>query len=336
VDAGALAGWHVGAAVEPSSIVIQEFLVIITVTPNPALDRTLTVPEIVFDEMVRASDSRLVLDGKGVNVSKALRSFGAMTVMMGFAGGMAGEMLERGLGRMGYATSFTHVSGETRTNTIIIDAAANRYVKANERGPLLRPEELAAFFTQARARLTPGDIWILSGRLPPGAPTGFFAQLVELIQARGARALLDTSGQPLRLGCAARPYLVKPNADEAQALSGAPIEDDAAVRQAATFFLDQGVELVALSLGAEGLLLATRGQSVRARPPLVRALNPVGAGDALLAGIAWALEQGLGLAEMARWGVASGTAAAMRIGTDSAPRQEVAALYAQVQAESLA
>jgi fructose-1-phosphate kinase PfkB-like protein len=99
------------------------------------------------------------------------------------------------------------------------------------------------------------------------------------------------------------------------------------------FFLDQGVELVALSLGAEGLLLATRGQAARARPPLVRALNPVGAGDALLAAIAWALEQGLGLAEMARWGVASGTAAAMRMGTDSAPRREVDALYAQVQVE---
>src|SRR3954471_2664178 len=130
---------------------------IITVTPNPALDRTLIVQEIVFDEMVRASDSRLDLDGKGVNVSKALRALGATTVMIGFVGGMAGEMLERGLGEMGYATSFTHVAGDTRTNTIIIDAPANRYVKANEPGPTLRPEELSAFFAHARARLAPGD-----------------------------------------------------------------------------------------------------------------------------------------------------------------------------------
>ena len=306
---------------------------IITVTPNPALDRTLTVPEIVFDDMVRTSHSRLDLDGKGVNVSKALRSLGTATMMLGFAGGMAGERLERGLDALGYAASFTHVAGETRTNTIIIDAAANRYVKANEPGPTLRPEELAAFFAQARAQLTAGDTWILSGSLPPGAPADFYAQLVELIQAHGARALLDTSGEPLRLGCAARPYLIKPNADEAQALVGAPIDGDAAARRAATFFLDQGIELVALSLGAEGLLLATRGQSARARPPLVRALNPVGAGDALLAGIAWALEQRLTLAELARWGVASGTAAAMRAGTESAPRDQVAALYAQVQVD---
>ena len=306
---------------------------IITVTPNPALDRTLTVPEIVFDEMVRASESRLDLDGKGVNVSKALHALGTSTLMLGFAGGMAGEMLERGLAALGYATSFTHVVGETRTNTIILDAAANRYVKANEPGPLLRPPELDAFFEQARARLAAGDTWILSGSLPPGAPTDFYAQLVELIHSHGARALLDTSGEPLRLGCAARPYLVKPNADEAQALVGVPINDDESARRAAMFFLDQGVELVALSLGAQGVLLATRGQFARARPPLVRALNPVGAGDALLAGIAWALEQRLTLAELAGWGVASGTAAAMRAGTDSAPRDEVAALYAQVQVD---
>jgi 1-phosphofructokinase family hexose kinase len=306
---------------------------IITVTPNPALDRTLTVPAIVFDEMVRASESRLDLDGKGVNVSKALHALGSSTLIMGFVGGAAGEMLERGLQALGYTTNFTHVSGETRTNTIIIDAAANRYVKANESGPELRPEELAALFDQARGRVAPGDTWILSGSLPPGAPADFFAQLVELVQARGARALLDTSGEPLRLGCAARPYLAKPNADEAQALIGEPIVDDDSARRAAAFFLDQGVELVALSLGADGLLLATRGQSARARPPEVRALNPVGAGDALLAGIAWALEQRLSLAELARWGVASGTAAAMRIGTDSAARADVEALHAQVQVE---
>ena len=306
---------------------------IITVTPNPALDRTLIVPEIVFDEMVRASDALLDLDGKGVNVSKALRALGTTTVMMGFVGGMAGEMLERGLGSLGYATDFTHVAGETRTNTMVIDAAANRYVKANEPGPTLAPQERAAFFAQARVCLAAGDTWILSGSLPPGAPDDFYAQLVDLIQSRGAQALLDTSGEPLRLGCAARPYLVKPNADEAQALTGEPINSDDSARRATTFFLDQGVELVALSLGAEGVLLATRSQFARARPPLVRALNPVGAGDALLAGIAWALEQDLGLAELARWGVASGTAAAMRVGTDSAPRNDIEALYARVQVE---
>src|SRR6266511_387237 len=288
---------------------------IVTVTPNPALDRTLTVPEIVFDEMVRASDSRLDLDGKGVNVSKALRSLGDATLIMGFAGGAAGEQLERGLNAMGFATGFTHVAGETRTNTIIIDAASQRYVKANEPGPTVRHEDLAAFFAQVQQQARRDDLWILSGSLPPGAPADLYAQLVALLQGHGARTLLDTSGAPLRLGCAAGPYLAKPNAGEAQELTGRPILGDDDALRAARFFLDQGVELVALSLGADGLLLASRAYAVRARPPQVRALNPVGAGDALLAGIAWALARGLSLEDLARWGVASGTAAAMRDGT---------------------
>jgi 1-phosphofructokinase family hexose kinase len=308
---------------------------IITVTPNPALDRTLTVPAIVFDEMVRATESRLDLDGKGVNVSKALAALGVSTLIMGFAGGAAGEQLERGLAAQGYSAAFTRVAGETRTNTIIIDAESRRYVKANEAGPTVSPIELEAFFEQARAHLRPGDTWILSGSLPPGAPADFYARLVELVQAGGARALLDTSGAALRHGIAARPFLAKPNADEAAELIGQALTSDADMFHGAEYFLAQGVELVALSLGAEGLLLATRGMAVRARPPHVEAQNPVGAGDALLAGIAWALERGLALPVVARWGVASGTAAAMRHGTGAAPRAEVEALYAQVQVEVL-
>lgn len=303
---------------------------IITVTPNPALDRTLTVPAIVFDEMVRASESQLDLDGKGVNVSKALGALGVATSILGFAGGSAGEQLARGLAALGFETDFTPVAGETRTNTIIIDAAANRYVKANEPGPTVQPTELAAFFAHARELARPGDTWILSGSLPPGAPLDFYAQVIRLVQAQGAHALLDTSGAPLARGIAARPYLAKPNADEAQELTGRPIVSDDDALQAAAFFLAQGIELVALSLGAEGLLLASHAQAIRARPPRVHAQNPVGAGDALLAGIAWALERGLALAEIARWGVASGTAAAIRAGTGAAPRDAVEALYAQI------
>jgi 1-phosphofructokinase family hexose kinase len=254
---------------------------------------------------------------------------------MGFVGGMAGDLLERGLTSLGFTTDFTHVAGETRTNTIIIDAISNRYVKANEPGPAITAAELAALLAQVRAQAHVGDTWILSGSLPPSAPDDFYAQLVTLVRASGARALLDTSGEPLRHGCAAGPYMVKPNADEAQALTGRPLADDDAARAAARFFLDQGATLVALSLGADGLLLAARGTMVRARPPHVRALNPVGAGDALLAGIAWALERGLPLDELARWGVASGTAAAMRAGTSAAPRAEVEALYAQVRIETM-
>ncbi len=305
---------------------------IVTVTPNPGLDRTLTVPRIIFNQMMRATAVRLDWGGKGFNVSRALQALGVESVAMGFIGGATGQMLERGLSDMGIATDFVPIAGETRTNTVITDAGAKRYVKANEAGPTVRAEELDTFLDRARERVRPGDIWVLSGSLPPGAPPDFYAQLVTLVQERGARALLDTSGEPLRLGCrAASPYLVKPNVGEAGEVTGWKIQSDADMLSAAGFFLRQGIELVALSLAADGLLLAAKQRAVWARPPRVGVRNPVGAGDALLAGIAWALQRGLSLEETARWGVAAGTAAAMREGVSVGTRAEVRAMYERVE-----
>jgi len=303
---------------------------IVTVTPNPVLDRTLTVPRIVFNEVMRATAVRLDWGGKGFNVSRALRALGVDSVAMGFIGGATGRLLERGLSDMGIATDFVHIVGETRTNIVVTDAAAERYIKVNEAGPTVRAEELAAFLDRARERVRPGDIWVLSGSLPPGVPSDFYAQLIALVQGRGAKAFLDTSGEPLRLGCAASPYLVKPNVVEAEEVTGQEINCEADMLSAVEFFLRRGIELVALSLGADGLLLASKEGTVWARPPRVRARNPVGAGDALLAGVAWALQRGLPLEEMARWGVATGTAAAMREGVSVGTRAEVEALYEQV------
>jgi 1-phosphofructokinase family hexose kinase len=187
------------------------------------------------------------------------------------------------------------------------------------------------FLDRVRARVREGDIWVLSGSLPPGLPSDFHGQLISLLQTKGAKAFLDSSGEPLRLGCTAGPFLVKPNAVEAEEMTGQVIESRADACDAATFFLEQGVELVALSLGDDGLLLASNRQSVWARPPCVQIRNPVGAGDALLAGIAWAFQRDLPLNQVARWGVAAGTAAATQEGVSVGTKKDVVALYEQIQ-----
>jgi 1-phosphofructokinase family hexose kinase len=326
--------------------------VIYTVTLNPSLDRTLTVPRFVHDEMIRATASRVDWGGKGFNVSRALQALGAESVAMGFAGGATGQMLERGLRGLGITTDLVPTSGETRTNTVVIESETGRYIKVNEPGPTVQPDEQAALLDRIRAclrrRKGRRDLWVLSGSLPPGLPDGFYGELVEMVQASGARALLDTSGEPLRLGCAAAPFLVKPNAAEALGFVGAAgpatsgfgqVGDafaDAAALGLTYPFLELGVELVALSLGAGGMLLVSSGQAVRARPRMVQARNPVGAGDALLAAVAWALERELPLEEMAGWGVAVGTAAAMSEGVAVFTLAEVQALYGQVMIRAVA
>ncbi len=308
---------------------------IVTVTPNPVLDRTLTVPYIVFNEMVRATAVRVDWGGKGFNVSRALKALGTESLALGFVGGATGQALERGLRELGITTDFVYIAGETRTNIVITEQETGHYIKVNEAGPVISAEELAAFFALVNRRVRPGDLWILSGSLPPGVSPDFYARLIRTVQEAGAQAVLDTSGEPLILGCAAGPYLVKPNAIEAQEVTRQEIRNDDDAITAARFLLGQGVQMVALSLGAEGLLLASREWMVRAWPPRVQVCNPVGAGDALLAGLVWAMRQALSPEETARWGVACGTAAAMSEGVAFGSFEAVQTLYSLSSAHRL-
>ena len=305
---------------------------IVTVTPNPVLDRTLTVPRILFDEVTRATAVQLDWGGKGFNVSRALQALGVQSLAMGFVGGATGQMLERGLNGLGIATEFVHVVGETRSNVVVREAHSQRYIKVNEAGPTVQDDERERFFEQVTERAQSEDIWVLAGSLPPGVSPDFYAQLIALLRLRRAKVFLDTSGAPLQRGCAAAPTLVKPNTLEAAQVTGREIRSKADVLDAAKHFLSLGIEWVALSLGADGLLLASEEEAVWATPPAVPARNPTGAGDALLAGIIWALLRGLPLEEMARWGVAAGTASAVGEGVSVGTLGEVEAVYEQVSA----
>jgi 1-phosphofructokinase family hexose kinase len=252
---------------------------------------------------------------------------GVDSLAMGLVGGATGLMLERGLAGLDIPTDLVRIAGETRTNVVVTDVRAGQHIKVNEAGPTVEPQELRALVDRVRERARTGDIWILSGSLPPGVPPDTYGQLVSLVQAAGAKAYLDTSGEPLRLGCEARPFLVKPNVIEGEELTGQAINSEDDALRAAESVLERGVNTVALSLGAGGLLLASGQGAVLAIPPQVEVRNTVGAGDALMAGVTWALEQERSLRDVARWGVAAGTAAAVSEGVSAGSFAEVQALY---------
>ena len=306
-----------------------------TVTLNPGLDRTLTVPAIRYNEVLRASDSRLDWGGKGFNVSRALNALGVESVAIGYAGGAVGRMLERGLNELGIRTDFVTVDGETRTNTVIAEAGTDRYVKVNEAGPAVSGQAQGQLFRRVQAGVTPGSIWVLCGSLPPGVPPDVYARLIDAVQAGGGRAILDASGEALRLGVAAAPYLVKPNAEEAQEMTGGPVQSVDDALDAARRFMAAGAQRVALSLGAQGVVYACAEGAFHAQPPSVAARTVVGVGDALLAGLVYAVGRGLGVAETARWGVAAGTAAAMGEGVSVGTLREVTTLFERVEVRPL-
>lgn len=289
---------------------------IYTVSVNPAIDLFLDVPEIVFDEVLRATAVRRVWAGKGFNVSRALQRLGGKSTALGFVGGYAGMAIRAGLEAEGIATDFVTVEEETRTNVMIVDLRAGRHIKVNQTGAPVSAAAQEKFRACVRRHLKPGDLWVLTGSLAPGLSTDFYVELIELLHAGGAWAALDTSGAALRAGCAARPELVKPNAAEAYDLTGERVTSMEDACRAVAAFHTAGAQRVALSMGAQGLLYSDGETLVHAAPPPVRVRTAVGAGDALLGGLVWALAQGMPSIEVARWGAATG---AVYVQDDSLP-----------------
>jgi len=309
--------------------------VIVTVNLNPVLDRTLALPRLAVGEINRARLVRLDVGGKGFNVSRALLELGTPSLALGVLGGATGEMLRRGLEELGIPGDFVFVAGETRQNLTLLDESTGLYTKINEAGPEWTQDTVEALLARVRERVTPGAAWVMSGRLPPGAPPDLYARLITLVQSEGARAYLDSSGEPLRLACRAVPYAVKPNVEEAEEFVGRRLTSLEELVEAARAFLDLGIQVVAISRGAQGGLLAQERRFVQATPPPVEVKSTVGAGDAFMAGLVWALEGGRDLAEAARWAVACGTAAAMEEGTGVGTWQKVEALAAQITIEEI-
>jgi 1-phosphofructokinase family hexose kinase len=306
-----------------------------TVTLNPAVDRELAVPEIEFDSVLRASESRIDFGGKGFNVSRLLKSLGAGSVALGFAGGKSGELLRDGLESLGIDTDFTWIEGETRTNVSIVSTAQKRYVKANEPGPPVSAVEQQALLDKIRDLAREGDWWVVAGSLPPGVPEGIYAEIVNCVQASGGRAVLDSSGSALMQGCMACPYLVKPNAYEAARLTGLSVESLPQVALAAAAIRSIGPAAVVVSLGKDGALLFNEGHSWLARSPSIEERNPIGAGDSMVGGLVYGLQAGSGLVEALRWGVACGAATASLSGTAVGSRALVEELLDQVELKPL-
>jgi 1-phosphofructokinase family hexose kinase len=279
---------------------------IYTVSVNPAIDLFLDVPALMFDEVLRATAVRRVWAGKGFNVSRALQRLHGSSTALGFIGGYAGMAIRAGLEAEGIPTDFVTVADETRTNVMVVDDSTGRHIKVNQAGAPVPPAAQDAFMACVRRHLAPGDLWVLTGSLAPGLPADFYTTLIDVIHGVGAWAVLDTSGGALRAGCAARPELVKPNTVEARDLTGEAVESVDDARCAVAAFHAAGAQRVALSMGAGGLVYSDSACMVHVAPPPVKVRTAVGAGDALLGGLVWALTQGAAAIETACWGVATG------------------------------
>ncbi|WP_019887418.1 1-phosphofructokinase family hexose kinase [Streptomyces purpureus] len=253
---------------------------ILTVTLNTALDLTYRVPALTPHTTHRVTDVVERPGGKGLNVARVLAALGHETVVTGFAGGPTGEVLRALLAPLPVRDALVPTAGATRRTVAVADRATGDTTQFNEPGPHICPAEWAAFLDSYETLLGQADAVALCGSLPPGIHVGAYAELIRRSRAAGVPVLLDTSGEPLRRGIAARPDLIKPNADELAQLTGAR-EPLRATRDARR----RGAHAVAASLGADGVLAATPDGTWQATPPAPVRGNPTGAGDSAVAGL---------------------------------------------------
>ncbi|MFD5476539.1 1-phosphofructokinase family hexose kinase [Streptomyces hawaiiensis] len=254
---------------------------ILTVTLNTALDITYRVRSLRPHASHRVSEVTERPGGKGVNVARVLAALGHEVTVTGFTGGATGRAVREKLAAVpGVVDALVPLSGATRRTIAVVDERTGDTTQLNEPGPTVTPPEWSAFQETYEDLLASASAVALCGSLPPGVPVGAYAGLVRTARSFGIPVLLDTSGEPLRRGVAARPDIIKPNADELAELTGShePLRATQDARR-------RGAGAVVASLGPEGLLAVTREGRWRATPPAPLRGNPTGAGDAVVAGL---------------------------------------------------
>ena len=303
---------------------------IYTVTLNPALDKTATVENLRLDSVNRISELRVDPGGKGINVSKVVRELGAKTVAIALLGGHTGTMLRNMLAELGIECKVLEVEGETRTNLKIKDPALKTNTDINELGPEVTDEQLRGMLDGLVGEVGSGDIVVLSGSLPRGAAADTYKVWVAALKKTGAKVYLDADGDKLVRGIEAKPDLIKPNEIELGAMMGRTLDADEKIVEAARELIDGGLDRVMVSMGGAGALYVARDVTIKANPVKVPVGSTVGAGDSVVAALAYAQDKGLGLEDTMRLAMATGAANVMQSGTQAAPRELVDSLIDKV------
>lgn len=303
---------------------------IITVTLNPALDKTVEIPDFSLDAVNRITAMRIDPGGKGLNVSKVIAKLGGTSTAVGVLGGTTGRRIADAMDALGIACQFTFVDGETRTNLKVIDPARHTNTDLNEPGLTVDQETLDHMRDALVAAIRPGDIVVLSGSLPKGAPADTYGSWTAACRTAGARVFLDADGEPLAHGLAAKPYLAKPNNHELSRLTGRALETADDLLAAARTLIADGVERVVVSMGGDGALFVSADGAYRAEGLRVPVGSTVGAGDSMVAALAYAAEQGMADADTVRLAVATSAANVMCSGSQAAERSAVDELLPHV------
>jgi 1-phosphofructokinase family hexose kinase len=303
---------------------------ILTVTLNPAIDRTILVDKLVFEDRSYMRSTADSPGGRGINASRVLNCFGAKTLAILPVGGKAGERMSDLLQQIGFPAQTIRIKSETRTNMTISDKQGLT-IKLNEVGGPVEAAELKEIESAIESRLPQAEWLMLCGSLPPQVPSNIYAKLIETAKKAGVKTFLDTDDAALLRGLEAAPDVVKPNQPEAERLLGHALLSRARCIEAAKQIHAMGAGVVLLSLGSRGMIAAHKGEVIEVTPPIVDAVSPIGSGDAASAAYIWATTSGLTFHESIKWAVAAGTATSTLPGMQFADRNQTEAMLRRLE-----
>jgi 1-phosphofructokinase family hexose kinase len=307
--------------------------VIVTVTMNAAVDRTLSVPNFQPGQRHRASESLTLAGGKGVNIARALKRLDMPVVATGLAGGRTGTRIVEELTGEGILNDFVRIEDESRTSTAVVDPMAGTYTEINELGPYVQTSELELLLEKLRYLARGAAAVVFAGTLPRGVEPGFYAEAIRELNRHGVETVLDADGEPLRLGAEAEPLLVSPNQREAEALAGHEFDDEQDFVAALGAIAELGPRnvLITTPTGCFALLREDRSaRRLHAVAPALEPVSPVGSGDVLLAGYLAARATDRTPDDAVRNAVAAGAAATLEVGAGRFDARELSRLAASV------
>jgi len=311
---------------------------IVTVTMNAAIDRTLTVPNFQRGQRHRASQGLTLAGGKGINIARALKRLGAPVVATGLAGGKTGTRIVEELTAEAILNDFVRIEDESRTSTAIVDPTGGSYTEVNEWGPHVEPEELEILLEKLVYLSRGAQYVVFAGSLPRGVDDGFYGEAIRDLNRRGVLTVLDCDGEPLRRGTQAEPFLVSPNEREAESLVGQEFHDDEDFLDGLEAIAELGARNVLITgeTGCWGLLRSERSpRRYRAVAPRLDPVSAVGSGDVLLAAFVAARLEQRSDEEALRAAVAAGAASTLELGAGRVEPREAGRLVASIEVAEL-
>ena len=311
---------------------------ILTVTLNAAIDRTVAVPNFRLGRRHRSVESRTVAGGKGINVARALNLLGRPVIATGFVGGPTGARVLEQMGEESVLTDFTEIAAETRINLAVIDPTSGEQTEINERGPAVSPEEVQRLFDRIAYLAGGVKICVLAGSVPPGAGDDLYARLIADLNRRGIPVVLDAEGEAMLEGVRAGASMVTPNEREAEELAGQEFEDRGDLAHGVLELVRLGATEAAITrpdgcVAAVGEGNSRRLLEVHTEP--LEAVSSVGSGDAFLAGYVAARYEGRSPEECLAYGVACGAESTQHFGAGTVDRNQVERLLGEVSVHDL-